>query len=132
MKNAAGVQEFKTVVTYAALGLGTATGFVLLARYYFKKALKVNADKGSMREGDPSAFARQLKMAFDNDNWMGWGTDVVLVRQVFSQIPSKTTYAKVQKAYAALYNRTLNADLQSELSSTEYNEMILILARKKK
>lgn len=132
MKKSASIQELKTVVTYSTLGLGTATGFVMLVRYFYKKAQKVNADKGSMNEGDPSAFARQFKMAFENDNWMGWGTNVTLVRQVFTQIPTKAAYAKVQKAYAALYNQTLNTDLQSELSSSEYNEMILILASKKK
>ncbi len=125
------MQQLKTVVVYSALGLGTATGLVLLVRHFYKKAIKKSNDKDSLNEGAPATFARQLKMAFDNDNWMGWGTNLTMVRQVFNQIPSKSSYAKVQKAYAALYNRSLNADLESELTTTEYNEMIAILSIKK-
>jgi hypothetical protein len=70
-------------------------------------------------------------MAFDNDNYMGWGTNEQMVLQVFSEIPSKAMYTRVQKEYANLYGRSLNADLEEELSSEEYNELIRILNAKK-
>jgi hypothetical protein len=39
-------------------------------------------------------------------------------------------YSKVQKEYANLYGKSLNADLEDELSSEEYNELIRILNAK--
>ncbi|MDB5274474.1 MAG: hypothetical protein JWO58_2841 [Chitinophagaceae bacterium] len=126
-----GFHKFKTVVTYSTLGLGTATGLFFAARFLIKKIKKQSAEKNSLNEGDPSTYARQLKMAFDNDNWMGWGTNTQLVMQVFTEIPSKSAYQKVQNAYSGLYNKSLNADLESELSSDEYNQVIKILSAKK-
>jgi hypothetical protein len=52
------------------------------------------------------------------------------VMQVFNEIPSKSMYSKVQKEYANLYGKSLNADLEEELSSEEYNELIRILNAK--
>ena len=70
-------------------------------------------------------------MAFDNDNWGSWGTDEEVIFSVFREIPSKSLYSKVQRAYQSLYNRNLNRDLEEELSSDEYNEVIRILNAKK-
>jgi hypothetical protein len=126
-----GLHKFKTVVTYSALGLGTATGMFMLARFLYKKAKKNSIEKNSLSEGDPATFARQLKMAFDNDNWMGWGTNNEMVMQVFRQIPTKSAYQKVQNAYFGLYNKSLTAELESELTSDEYNEVIRILSVKR-
>jgi hypothetical protein len=123
--------NFKTIVTYSALGLGTATGMLMLGRYLYKKAKKNSIEKNSLSEGDPATFARQLKMAFDNDNWMGWGTNNKMVMQVFRQIPSKAAYQKVQNAYFGLYNKSLTSELESELTSDEYNEVIRILSVKR-
>lgn len=70
-------------------------------------------------------------MAFDNDNYFGWGTNEKMVMQVFNDLPSKSMYTKVQKEYSRLYGRSLNADLEEELDSDEYNELIRILNAKK-
>lgn len=125
------MSNLKTIVTYSALGLGTATGVFLLIRHFYKKARKTQVEKRSLTEGDPSTYARQLKMAFDNDNWMGWGTNTELVNQVFQSMPNKATYQKVQSAYATMYNRSLTADLESELTSDEYNQIIKIISAKR-
>lgn len=125
------LHQFKTVVTYSALGLGTATGMFFLARYFYKKAKKNSVENNSLNEGDPATFARQLKMAFDNDNWMGWGTNTNMVMQVFREIPSKSSYQKVQSAFFSLYNKSLTSELESELTSDEYNEVIRILSVKR-
>lgn len=69
-------------------------------------------------------------MAFDNDTWFGWGTNENQVLQVFNQIPSKAFYQKVQKAYADLYGKSLNSDLEDELSSDDYNTIIRLLSSK--
>jgi hypothetical protein len=52
------------------------------------------------------------------------------VMQVFNELPSRSMYTKVQKEYSRLYGRSLNADLEDELSSDEYNELIRILNAK--
>lgn len=125
------IQNFKTIVIYSTLGLGSATGLFFLVRHFYKKAQANLSQKHSLEEGDPATFAKQLRMAFDNDNSFGWGTNEEVVMQVFNELPSKSMYAKVQKEYSRLYGRSLNADLENELSSDEYNELIRILNAKK-
>ena len=131
MTDARKIQEFKTIVLYSSLGLGTATGLFLLARHYYKKVQVNRSEKHSLEEGDPATYAKQLKMAFENDNYFGWGTNEDAVFQVFREIPTKSMYSKVQKEYMKLYGKSLNADLEDELSSDEYNELIRILNEKK-
>lgn len=125
------LRNVKVVAVYSALGLGTATGIFLLVRHFYKKARRNVVEKRSLTDGDPATYARQLKMAFDNDNWMGWGTNTDMVMQVFQSMPNKATYQKVQNAYATLYNRSLTADLEDELSSEEYNQVVSILSTKR-
>lgn len=124
-------EDMKTIMTYSALGLGTATGVFLLIRHFYKKAKKTVVEKRSLVEGDPSTYARQLRMAFENDNWAGWGTNTQMVLQVFQSMPNKNTYQKVQSAYATLYNRSLTADLEDELTSEEYNQVVSIISTKR-
>lgn len=125
------LSNLKTVVVYSTLGVGAATGLFLVARHFIKKAITNSSEKHSLEEGDPATFAKQLKMAFDNDMAFGWGTNEKQVLQVFNDIPSKSMYSKVQREYSRLYGRSLNADLEEELSSDEYNELIRILNAKK-
>jgi len=124
------IQNFKNVVIYSTLGLGTATGLFFLARHFYKNVKANVSQKHSLEVGDPATFAKQLKMAFDNDNYAGWGTNEKMVIQVFNEIPSKSMYTKVQREYANLYGKSLNADLEDELSSEEYNELIRLLNAK--
>jgi hypothetical protein len=125
------VQTLKNVAIGSTIALGTATGLFFLGRH-FVRSIRANASqKDSMEEGDPATFAKQLKMAFDNDVAFGWGTNEEAVMAVFQNIPSKNMYGKVQKEYSRMYNRSLNADLEDEMSSDEYNELIRILNAKK-
>lgn len=124
------IQKLKTVAIYSALGVGAASGLFLLVRHFYKKALAQSSEKHSLVEGDPATFAKQLKMAFDNDNNFGWGTHEEQVFQVFNSIPSKAMYSQIQREYLRMYGRSLNADLEEELSSEEYNELIRILNAK--
>lgn len=125
------LQNFETIVLYSALGLATATGVFLVARHFIKKAQASQSQKSSLDEGDPATYAKQLKMAFDNDNSFGWGTNEEQVFRVFNEIPSKSMYTKVQREYSNMYGKSLNADLEDELSADEYNELIRILNAKK-
>jgi hypothetical protein len=125
------VQDFKTVVIFSTLGLGTATGLFFLGRHLYKNIIANSSQKHSLEEGDPATYAKQLKMAFENDNYMGWGTNTDMVKKVFRDIPSKKMYSKVQKEFMRMYSKSLNADLEDELTSDEYNEIIRILNAKK-
>jgi Annexin len=125
------LQNLKTIVIYSILGAGSATGLFLLGRHIYKKTIANRSQSDSMEEGDPATFAKQLKMAFDNDVAFGWGTNEDAVTRVFEEIPSKSMYSKVQKEYSRMYGSSLNADLEDELSSDEYNELIRILNGKK-
>ena len=125
------IQNLKTAVIYSSLGVGTATGLFFLTRSVLRKVRATQSEKHSLEEGDPATFAKQLKMAFENDNYFGWGTNLKIVKQVFNNLPSKSMYSKVQREYMKLYNKSLNADLEGELSSDEYNELIRILNAKK-
>jgi hypothetical protein len=129
--NAQKIQDLKTVVVYSSLGVGTATGLFFLARHFYKKAVANQSEKRSLEDGDPATYAKQLKMAFENDNYFGWGTNWNVVKQVFNELPSKSMYSKVQREYLRMYSKSLNADLEDELSSDEYNELIRILNEKK-
>jgi hypothetical protein len=121
------VDNLKTTVIYSVLGLGAATGLFFLARHFYKKTRQNAAENSSMEEGNPATYAKQLKMAFDNDNWAGWGTDEETVFNVFNSLPSYAMYQKVQKKYFDLYGEPLNKRLEDELSSEEYNEVIRII-----
>ena len=125
------IQRLKTVVVYTTVSGGALTGLFFLARFFYKRAQADLAKKHSLEEGDPSLFATQLKMAFENDNYLGWGTNVEVVTQVFKQIPSRKMYDKVMKSYSRMYGSNLNADLKDELDSEEFNAIIKILNAKK-
>ena len=124
------IHNLKTVVVYSTLGVGTATGLFFLARHLYKKTRANLSERRSLDEGDPATYAKQLKMAFENDNYFGWGTNWNVVKQVFQTVPTKSMYAKVQREYFNLYSKSLNADLEDELSSDEYNELIRMLNAK--
>ncbi|SKC47235.1 hypothetical protein [Ohtaekwangia koreensis] len=125
------IQNLKTVVIYSTLGVGTATGLFLLGRHFYKKSQANRSEKHSLEEGDPATYAKQLKMAFDNDNYLSWGTDEEAITKVFQELPSKRMFERVQKEYFRMYSRSLNADLEEELSSEEYNNLIRLLNAKK-
>ena len=130
MKRENDLQDFKTVVTYSSLGIGITAGAFLLVRHFIKKTEKNSAEKNSASEGDPATYAKQLHLAFQNDNYFGWGTNLNLLMQVFIAIASKKEYVKVQSAYQKLYGKSMNADLESELSADEYNSVIRVLSAK--
>jgi len=47
---------------------------------------------------------------------------------VLRSLPSKDEFKKIINSYQKLYTRSLMADLKDELSTTEYNEMLAIIA----
>ena len=124
------VENYRNVAISAVLLAGAGTGLFFLGRNIYRKVTANVSQNNSLTEGDPATYAKQLKMAFENDMWFGMGTDEKTVMAVFREIPSKSMYGKVQREYNRMYNRNLNSDLEDELESDEYNEVIEILKYK--
>jgi hypothetical protein len=59
-----------------------------------------------------------------------WGTDEEAIREVLRSVPSKEAFKNIINSYQKLYARSLMMDLKDELSTSEYNEMLAIIAGK--
>lgn len=127
----AAMSDYKTAVIYSLIGLGAIGGVVYAGHRMIRQAQINRQERNSTIEGNPATYAKQFKMAFDNDNVFGWGTNEDQVFNTITAIPTKKMYSKVQDSYYKLYARNLNADLEDELSSDEYNRFINILSSKK-
>ena len=110
----------------SAAGAGTFIGI----RYVVKNLKQGLREKNALYEGDPAAYATQLKMAFENDTWFGWGTDEEIIFRTLEEIPNKSMFSKVQNAYRDLYGNNLAADLKEELSTEDYIQAMQILNSK--
>ncbi|WP_121355758.1 hypothetical protein [Flavisolibacter nicotianae] len=120
----------KEKLTYSIVGLVVLGGSFLLGRSVVRGARATSEQKKTYEDGNAASFAQQLKMAFENDNYFGWGTDEVAIRDVIRKVPSKDYFKQVINSYQKLYARSLMADLKEELTSSEYNEMLAIIAGK--
>ncbi len=117
-------------IQYSLLGIVLLGGVVMAGRSIVKRAVAKNEQKKTLSDGSPATYAKQIKMAFDNDGWLG--TDKESLREVFRNIPTVSDFKKTVASYQKLYNRNLLADMQSELKTTEYNEMLAIVSVKPK
>ncbi len=125
-------QNFKAYVGFGVLGLATTVGVILLVRHFVRKGKQKTTEVKTTQTGHPANFAKLLQMAFQNDNYAGWGTNEELVYKVFNALPSQAFYKDVQKEYDKMTKgRSLNADLSDELDSEEYNKVLGILQSKK-
>jgi hypothetical protein len=127
-----GKDEFtlKETVTYSILGVVVLGGSFFVGRSLVRRARSTGEEKKTYEEGNEATFAKQLKMAFDNDMWFGWGTDEEAIRKTLKAVPSKDVFRKVINSYQKLYARSLMKDMQDELTSTEYSEMLAIIGSK--
>lgn len=118
----------KEKILYSILGIGIVGGGIFFGRKIILKKVANREENKSFEDGTPATYAKQLKMAFDNDGW--WGTDMTKVRSTLMAIPSKQIFIKVQESYKKLYNSNLVTDLSDELQTSEYDEMLQIIAQK--
>ncbi|WP_207515036.1 hypothetical protein [Longitalea luteola] len=117
----------KQKLQYAAIGLVLVGGGLYVGhRILRSQAIKRQANK-SAKEGTPADFATRIKMAFENNGW--WGTDVEALRAIFREIPTKEIFYGVMRSYNT-GGKNLMLDLKSELTTTEYNEMLAIAGAK--
>lgn len=118
----------KEKVLYTLAGVVILGGSFFIGRSLIRKARSNSEEKKTFEEGSPADLAKRLKMAFENDGW--FGTDESAIRNVFRSVPSKDEFKKIIASYQKLYASSLMADLKDELQSSEYNEMLAILAAK--
>jgi hypothetical protein len=122
----------KDIVVTALAGivvLGTGVYFV---NRHFKKKKQDKTYRLTAEAGSPAYYAQMLKIAFDNDAWLGMGTDEATIREAFQKMPSQDFYKQVAAAYYDLTSgkMTLEEKLEDELSSTELREIKAILEAK--
>jgi hypothetical protein len=118
----------KDVLLYTAGGILLIGGGFFLVRKIVRTVSEKKVEQKSLEEGTPESYAKGLKMAFENDGWPG--TKMAEVRRIMTEIPSKEFFKSVQKEYQKLYHHPLNKDISSDLQSSEYREVISILAAK--
>lgn len=124
-------KQRQLIVSFSIV-LGISVVAVIAIKFASSQVRNVIANKEeneSFGEKQHSTWAKQLKMAFDNDGW--WGTDEQAIRQVLRAMPSQEDFQKVQTSYRKLYKgANLIEDLTDELKATEFNEMLAILQSK--
>jgi len=120
----------KEKLTYGIVSVVVLGGSFFIGRSLIRKARSTSEEKKTYDESNPAGYAQKLKMAFENDNWFGWGTDEEAIRNVLRSLPSKDELKKVINSYQKLYARSLMMDLKDELTTTEYSEMLAIIAGK--
>lgn len=117
-------------IKYGILGLVVLGGSFFIGRAIIRKARSTGEEKKTYQEGNAATYAKQIKMAFENDMWFGWGTDEEALRKIMRAIPSKEELRKVINSYQKLYARSMMADMKDELTTNEYNEMLAIISTK--
>lgn len=118
----------KEKVLFSLLGVVVVGGTIYIGRKIILNKIANKEENKSFEDGTSATSAKQIKMAFENDGWPG--TDTEALRDTLREIPSKEEFAKVVKSYQKLYNGNLIKDMSDELQTTEYNEMLQILAAK--
>ena len=117
-------------IKYGILGLVVLGGSFFIGRAIIRKARSTSEEKKTYQEGNAATYAKQIKMAFENDMWFGWGTDEDVLRRIIRAIPSKEELKKVINSYQKLYTSSMMSDMKSELTTNEYNEMLAIISTK--
>lgn len=99
-------------------------GLVFFIGRLIRKGISNHAQNQSTRDGSPESFAKSFKMAFDNNGY--FGTDVPRVRKTMQAIPTQGFFEQVKSAYSQEYSKNLMQDLENELTSSEYEEILAI------
>lgn len=118
----------KEKLLFSLLGVVVVGGTIYIGRKIVLNKIANKEENKSFEDGTSATSAKQIKMAFENDGWPG--TDTEALRSTLREIPSKEEFSKIVKSYQKLYNGNLIKDMSDELQTTEYNEMLQILAAK--
>lgn len=120
--------SLKEKVIWSLVGAAGVTGLVVLVKKLVINKIEDKAHGKSFEDGTPQTIAKQIKMAFDNDGI--WGTDVKALRTILTHVKSKAQMKMVYDDYKKEYHENLYKDMSDELQTTEYNEMLQIIAAK--
>lgn len=115
----------KEKIQYSLLGIIVLGGAFILGNSFIKKQRANTEELKTFTDGSAAAYAKQIKMSFENDGW--WGTDEDGLRYALRKIPSKEEFRKVMSSYEKLYNSSLLRDMKAELTASEYSEMMAII-----
>jgi len=118
----------KEKILFSLLGVVVVGGTIYIGRKIILNKIANKEENKSFEDGSSATYAKQIKMAFENDGWPG--TNTTMLRSTLREIGSKDEFSKSVKSYQKLYNSNLLKDMADELQSTEYNEMLQILAAK--
>lgn len=119
-----GSGSFKSYIVWGLIGTASVGVVGYFGYKFIHNVISNQAAKDSLEPGEPSYYAQQIKMGFENDNWPGTNTNQI--RQTFVAVPDKQTFRKVSDNYHKRYGGSMFADLQQHLKSTEMQEMIAI------
>lgn len=115
-------------LVWTAAGIVVASGLTfLIVRLVKQHSKRLEHDK-SMDEGSAATYAKQIKMAFENDGFPG--TNKEALRMTMRSIPSKQVFDDAVKSYRKQFSSNMLEDMASELQSSEYKEMMAILSAK--
>ena len=118
----------KEKIQYSLLGIIVIGGAAILGSKMVKKTEAKSEQRKTLEDGSIPTYAKQIKMAFQNDGWQGADKDAL--RTAMRSIHSKNDFMKVMSSYQRLYNTSLLGDMQKALKSTEYSEMLAIVSAK--
>jgi hypothetical protein len=122
--------SLKEILLYTFGGITLLGGGFMLTRFLVKKFRENKEQDNSMDEGAAATYAKEIKMAFDNDGW--YGTNTNALRSTLHQVPTQKAFEDVKKSYQRLYSSNLLKDMSDELQSSEYKEMQQIISAKPK
>lgn len=118
----------KEKLAFTFAGIIVLCGGVILVQRTVRKRQANAQQRLTYEDGSAATFAKQIKMAFDNDGW--WGTDIESLRRVVVRIPTKQAFRQVIESYGKMYNQSMMAEMENELQSSEYNEVLAIISAK--
>src|ERR1051326_8102906 len=122
--------SLKEKIGYTIGGVVVFFGTFFLGRRLIRKGVANNEEKKTFDEGNAATYAKQIKMAFENDGWPG--TDTPKLRSTLREFPTQSAFVEVGKAYAQLYSANLTDDLKGELEFWEYPDNMAIITNKPK
>ena len=115
------------LMTTVSLGVvaGGIWGIRKLNQIKKERERKNNALEDILTVGTPEYYANVIYIAVN-----GWGTDEDAIYQAFEDMPTKTFFGQVIRAYRDLTGNSLNEDLNDDLSSSELAKVTEILNSK--
>src|SRR6266436_978890 len=89
--------SLKETLLYAGGTAIVTIGTFLIGRKVIRCAISTSEEKKTFDENSPATYAKRIKMAFDNDGWLG--TNTKELRKILQEIPSQHAMTQVMNSY---------------------------------